>query len=143
MTSPATTLSLLEELHELSLPLMWSLRRSAVRAFEPLGLSPVRALLIELVAGGIAHPKELAEVMDTVPPAISAMVADLEQKGLIERAVDPDDRRRVLLSLTAAGAKLRAELRARWLVAESERLAALDEHDLRELVRIQRKLVPQ
>jgi DNA-binding MarR family transcriptional regulator len=45
----------------------------------------------------------LAKLEQISPPSISATVASLEAKGLIERSADPTDGRRVILSVTSAG----------------------------------------
>lgn len=132
---------LVRELSELTLPLMWLLRQEAVRAFEPLGIRPIKALLLELVARGMCYPKELSEVLDTVPPAISAMLAELEAKGWLSRAPDPDDRRRVRLELTASGRALLDEMRERWDRAGRTRLAHMSAEELRTLIALYRKLL--
>ena len=132
---------LVEALNELTLPLMWSLRQAAFRAFEPLGIRPIKALLLELIANGMAHPKDLSDVLDTVPPAISAMLGELEGKGLISRGTDPSDRRRVRLALTGKGERLRTTMRGLWRDTGQERLDRLDDADLRTLVRIYRTLL--
>ncbi len=40
------------------------------------------------------------------PPTASALVERLVQRGLVHRAADPQERRRVVLQLTPAGARL-------------------------------------
>ena len=68
------------------------------------GVSPseatVLARLDELTAVTTAT---LARLEDVTPQAMGATVAALSARGLIERAADPSDRRRVLLSLSPAG----------------------------------------
>ena len=138
---PTEAQKLSEELSDLMLPLMWTLRQDAVRAFESLGIRPVRALLLELVERGFQHPKDLSDMLDTVPPTISAMVAELEERGVIQRHIDPADRRRVRLSLTEEGQVLRHKMRERWLETSRERLAKLSSHELKTLLSIYKKLL--
>lgn len=140
-TLPKTKIDLICELSELTLPLMWSLRQDAVRAFESLGVRPVKALLIELIARGLQHPKDLSDVLDTVPPTISAMVAELEAKGFIGRQIDPDDRRRVQLALTPDGEALREQMRVAWIETGKERMQALSVDELTMLVTLYRKIL--
>lgn len=61
-------------------------------------------------------------------------VADrLIEKGLLERYQDPDDRRRILLRLTAAGESAGTKMREFMNVHFSMRLSVLDEVELTEL----------
>ena len=133
--------ALIEGLNQLTMPLMWAMRKAAVRTLEPLGIRPVKMLLLEAIAQGLAYPKELSELLDTVPPAISALLADAEAQGLIRRESDPDDGRRVRLALTPKGDQLREEVRKRWHASDRERLARLSDDDLRTLLRIYRTLL--
>lgn len=131
------------QLSELTLPLMWSLRQAAVRAFDPLDIRPIRVLLLELIARGMTYPKDLAEVLDTVPPAVSNMLSDLEAKGYLTRHPDPDDGRRIRLSLTKQGTDLLAEVQRRWLDVTHEKLGVLSSDELRVLIATYRKLLGQ
>lgn len=128
-------------LAELTLPLMWSLRQDAMRAFEPLDLRPIRVLVLELIARGFSHPKDLADLLETVPPAVSNMLSELEGKGLLLRSPDPDDGRRIRLELTAKGHEVIASVRERWGEVTEEGLGVLSVNELRTLVGIYRKLL--
>jgi DNA-binding MarR family transcriptional regulator len=77
----------------------------------------------------------LAEHERIAPPSITKVVAKLEAEDLVERAVDPSDRRVARVAVTKAGRELIEESRRRktsWLldriqtlpVDEQERLAA-------------------
>lgn len=131
------------QLAELTLPLMWSLRQEAVRAFEPLGIRPIRVLLLELIARGMTSPTDLAEVLDTVPPAVSNMLSELASKGYLTRNPDPEDGRRVRLALTDAGNELLAVVQRRWLDVSHHKLAVLSADELRVLVATYRKILGQ
>lgn len=132
---------LLHELSSLSLPLMWTLRKAAMRALEPLGLRPVKALVLGLVVEGSDSPKELSELLDTPPPMMSGLLADLEERGLIERTPDPDDRRRIRLAATDEGQSMAERITAYWIEAGRERFEGLDDDDLRHLIAIYRTFV--
>jgi DNA-binding MarR family transcriptional regulator len=131
---------LMDALSDLTLPFMWRLRQDAMRAFEGLGVRPMKALLLELIAGGLQSPKAISDVLDTVPPTISAMLGDLERQGLITRQTDPDDRRRVLLTLTGAGEALRRDMQAAWRRMGRSRYEGLSEAELTALLSIMQKL---
>jgi DNA-binding MarR family transcriptional regulator len=74
-------------------------------------------------AGGRMRLRELAELMRVrySQPGLSRLVQRMEADGLVERRVDPDDRRGTVVSLTRAG-------RARYRRAHEVYDAALDEH---------------
>lgn len=63
------------------------------------------------------------------PQSMAQTVSDLESAGLVERSPDPDDRRRALISLTAAGRTLLTSSRRRregWLEQAIEELPEED-----------------
>lgn len=51
-------------------------------------------------------PKHLAEKLNLSSARIAALLNSLEKKGLIERNMDPQDRRRVSVTLTVAGKEI-------------------------------------
>ena len=128
--------ALLDELNEYSLQFMWFMRQNAIRAFEPFGIRPNKALLIGLLAKGISHPKMLSEALDIMPSAVSAIIAELEEKAWIERSIDPNDKRKVQLKLTKTGQKLHEKMHASWTEVSRERLQGLNEEDINSLLRI-------
>jgi len=73
---------------------------------------------------------ELAEQERVAPPTISKVVAKLEADGLVERQVDPSDRRVSLVQVTKAGAQLHDESKRRrttWLTARIRELPPQDQ----------------
>jgi DNA-binding MarR family transcriptional regulator len=68
----------------------------------------------------------LAERERVRPPSITRVVGALEERGLVERVVDPSDRRVVIVSLTDHGRSLIAEMRQRRTVWLSRQLADLE-----------------
>ncbi len=103
------------------LQLMWALRQDAARTFDPLGFRTMQTLLLGFVERGYTQPKELAERLGTVPPAVSALITDLETRGLLAREGDPSD-----------GEGALGELRASWQQTSQKRLGALSraEHEV-------------
>ncbi len=77
------------------------------------------AVLIRLWKEGPSSASELAGAERVRPQSMAAIVAALSQRGLIERAPDPEDGRRQVISLTKAGRE-RAESNRQ---AREERLA--------------------
>ena len=128
--------AIVERLSALSLPLMWSLRQRAMQVYEPLGVRPTRVLLMELVDRGIDRPKQIAEVLEAVPPAVTAMVNELMEKGWLAREQDAGDRRRVHLWLTPSGREALAGLRRAWHDAERADLERIDTDQLRTVLHV-------
>jgi DNA-binding MarR family transcriptional regulator len=62
--------------------------------------------LSRLERGGPASSSELARYDRISPQSMGVTVAALEDRGLIERRRDPDDGRRIVLSVTEAGRQL-------------------------------------
>jgi len=133
--------ALLHELSALTLPMMWTLRQAAVRALEPLGIRPIKGLVLGLVANGTTSPKELTELLDTAAPMMSSLLADLEERGLIVREADPGDRRRVRIRPTAEGIVMTERITDFWVEAGRERLHGLSDDDLRHLITVYRTIV--
>ena len=89
------------------------------------------------------HPmtvKQVAEAATLDAPAATVAVNDLESRGLVSREIDPENRRRKLVSLTDAGRKVVAVLDEIEDPAP-QALAALGGPDLAALYRILTKLV--
>lgn len=132
---------LLHELSALTLPMMWALRQAAVRALEPLGVRPIKGLVLGLVVGGTSSPKELTELLDLAPPMMSSLLADLEERELIVREPDPDDRRRVRIRPTAEGRAMTERITDFWVEAGRQSLHELSDDDLRHLIAVYRTIV--
>ncbi len=128
--------AIITRLSALSLPLMWSLRQRAMQVYEPLGVRPTRVLLMELVDRGIDRPKQIAEVLEAVPPAVTAMVNELMEKGWLAREQDAGDRRRIHLHLTPSGHEALAGLRRAWHEAERADLERIDTDQLRTVLHV-------
>jgi DNA-binding MarR family transcriptional regulator len=72
-----------------------------------------------------ATPSQLAERERVTPPSMNRTLNGLEEAGLVARTPDPDDARKVIVTITAAGIHLITEtrrLRTAWF---SQRVAEL------------------
>jgi DNA-binding MarR family transcriptional regulator len=59
--------------------------------------------LSRLDRGGPATSSDLAKLDRISPQSMGATLAALEQRGLVERSRDPEDGRRIVMSISAAG----------------------------------------
>lgn len=86
-------------------------------------------------------PSDLSSLAQSSTARIAVVLNTLEKKGYITRAIDPSDRRRVLVSLTPAGAEyiqgVRRQLRQRMRVLLEE----LGEADAKEYLRITERIL--
>jgi DNA-binding MarR family transcriptional regulator len=78
-----------------------------MRQVQPAGeLSlPESSALVRLDRSGSATASALARQEQISPQSMGATVAALEARGLVERRPDPDDGRRIVLSVTEAGSQ--------------------------------------
>jgi DNA-binding MarR family transcriptional regulator len=86
-------------------------RLRLVRVEGELTLSESSALA-RLDRGGPATASALARLEQISPQSMGATLAALEGRGLVERAGDPEDGRRVVLSVTPAGRDVLSSRRA-------------------------------
>jgi len=104
-----------------------------------LGLAPSHTQILALLWEGIAgSQREIAAVLRLNEGRAVGLLDDLEERGLIRRDVDRDDRRRRVVTLTADGRKMVERVRKLGRAAEAETLAPLSEAErdqLRELLR--------
>ncbi|MFE0021605.1 MarR family winged helix-turn-helix transcriptional regulator [Amycolatopsis sp. NPDC059021] len=84
--------------------------------------------------------KVLAERLHCNAPNLTFVSNQLAGRGLVERAVDPADRRSRVLVVTAKGRRVRDEV-VRAALAETP-LAALADGELRQLVTLLNRVLP-
>ncbi|UWZ52247.1 winged helix-turn-helix transcriptional regulator [Dactylosporangium aurantiacum] len=89
---------------------------------------------------GPAHQQRVSELIGVDPRNTVAVVGLLQRRGLVERTVDPADRRRHTLTLTTDGADLLAKLRAQIDAVEAVMLGGLPGHERDQLHGLLRRL---
>jgi DNA-binding MarR family transcriptional regulator len=104
-------------------------------------LSGAQARLLALVATEPRPMSKLALVMHCEPSNITGLVDRLERNGLVERRVDPQDRRVKQIAPTEAGRRLADEVRADLSFA-AEPLAGLARSERVQLRDLLRKMIP-
>ena len=110
----------------------------------PLGLTPPDAGILRLlrVTAGVSQ-QELAANLGIHPSRLVALLDELEQKELVERKTNPDDRRQYSLHLTEKGTKKLEEI-GRVAQQHQEALcAALTPEERDKLAETLRKIADQ
>jgi DNA-binding MarR family transcriptional regulator len=131
-----------------SLPeLFWTvarqLRRASIEMLAPWDIAPSHARALSVLIGhGAMRPSALSEHLHITPRSVTEMVDSLEERGLVTRADDPDDRRATIVALTPQGEQLGQSIRTA-RAHEGERIfGSLSTTDQAELRRILTTLVP-
>jgi len=112
---------------------------------EGLGLSQTSALA-RLERQGPMTTADLARAEAMKPQSMKAILASLEEDGLVEREPHPTDGRQILFLLTAAGLAARRKrdtAKHKWLGAAIEKLAPEDIRTLAAAIPLIRRIGEQ
>lgn len=101
----------------------------------------VLATLLRSGAPHVLTAGELSAAAMVSSAALTNRIDHLVDKGLVERAVDPAHRRRVLISLTDDGRELADRLVEHHLAGEERQLAGLTDAERDQLVGLLRRLL--
>ncbi len=108
---------------------------------KPLDLSPVEfSSLVLLAFNPGTTPKQLAEALAMVAPAVTVLLDRLEKRSLIERARSDSDRRAQIVSLTPTGRELALQAHALSMDMEHEVLGALSAAERAILIELLQKV---
>src|SRR5262245_42995301 len=118
----AETLDLADRLHSVAIHLLRRVRREDDASGIP---APQLSALSVIVFRGPMTLGALATAEQVRPPSMTRIVSALEADGLVERTVDPNDRRSALVRATAAGEKMLSAGRLRRVQALATDLDAL------------------
>jgi DNA-binding MarR family transcriptional regulator len=113
-------------------------RRFAVS--DAIGMSYLRAKALRRLLPGPLPMRELGTALTTDAPYTTVIIDDLEQRGLVQRQVNPADRRSKLVRITAAGRAV-ARKAEKIQSAPPAAIAALSGAELAMLERTLRRLV--
>jgi DNA-binding MarR family transcriptional regulator len=104
---------------------------------EPLGLSPPQSGMLRILGSEQGMTQQaLATTLGILPSRLVALVDGLEERGLIERRANPEDRRSYALHLTAAGRATLDTLGRTALEHEQALCAALTVHERQQLQKL-------
>jgi DNA-binding MarR family transcriptional regulator len=116
-------------------------RRAELREALDLGRGLGRVKVLRMLTRGPVTLRDIAEANGVDAPYATVIVDKLAGRGLVERIAHPDDNRRKLVRLTAAGAEA-AALAERILAEPPAPLLALPPADLACLDEILARLDP-
>jgi DNA-binding MarR family transcriptional regulator len=144
-SSVRDTLAAVDPLLELALSVKAGQRafeRMGDEAYRPLGLTTAQAdALMVLAAAGPVSLKELGSLLIAEAGHPSRLVDRLVAAGLVERRPAPDDRRRVVLSLTAEGRRLAERAAAARAQALDAGRQLVGDRDVEPLIALMRELL--
>lgn len=89
----------------------------------------------------VAYPKELSDAMNVSTARIARLLNKLEENEKITRTPDPNDCRKILVTITTNGIQEVLEHKKRNMVFFASLLEQLGEEDAKEYVRINKKIV--
>jgi DNA-binding MarR family transcriptional regulator len=130
-----------DDLGDLLMRAARTLRRRFREVLAPWDLSPhqARALRVVTQLDGV-RLTDLAEALHIAPRSATEVADGLQERGLIERTPDPNDRRAVILRPTDEARRIRAEIDAARSADSAELFARLAPDDRATLARLLRDL---
>jgi DNA-binding MarR family transcriptional regulator len=111
---------------------------------RPLELTPPQAGVLRLLGQFPGQSQRgLADALGMHAPRLVALIDELEDRGLVARDRDPDDRRNYAISLTEEGRRTLAQLAGIAREHELTITAALDDDERAELHALLRRLADE
>jgi MarR family transcriptional regulator, lower aerobic nicotinate degradation pathway regulator len=108
-------------------------RRWFGAALAPLELKPPQVGALHQLRSGPMSQQALGDALDIDASNLVAILNDLEDKGLITRRRDPDDRRRHIVEITETGVGRLADVGVVVADVEERLVAALDDEQRAQL----------
>lgn len=127
-----------EDVVDVLLASMAGFRHHVMEVWHELDLTPPLAIALRQLHEGPRSQRELAASLGYDPSNITGLADKLEERGLVERQIDPDDRRVKKLVLSASGRTLMEVMREK--MRQGHPLTtALSAAEQEQLVRLLRK----
>jgi len=119
-------------------------KEQSVGRYESAGVHPYHhAILVLLDEGSRVTQGSIADALGYDKGQLVGLLDELEDAGLVERRRDPSDRRRHVVRMTPAGAKMLARLRTLSAELDDEFFGALDPAEREQLHRLLLRLAEQ
>lgn len=113
----------------------YAVSRRFAEILSPLELEPREFALLRAVGASEGESQQaIGERLQIPPSRMVAFVDGLEQRGLLERRLNPEDRRTRALHLTAAGSELLERAFAVAVAHERDLCADLSDEDREQLI---------
>jgi DNA-binding MarR family transcriptional regulator len=143
-TRPRLPKELVESTAFLLKRLGFTAKDRSMAAYDQMGLHPYHhAVLAVLDEGSRETQGAIADALAYDRGQLVGLLDELEERGLVERRRDPEDRRRHIVRTTPDGKRALAKLRALATQFEGDFLASLDEGERAQLHTLLRKLAEQ
>ena len=121
-----------------------AMKAKALKAFDQAGFEAYHYSLLALLDEGDRETQAtIANVLGVDRSQLVGILDALEERGLVERRRDPQDRRRHVVSLTPAGRRQLVKLRGIVSQVEDEFFGTLDPQDRAALHRVLLRLACQ
>ena len=132
------------ELTERLLRIAHLIRRASLASMAELDLTPAQSRTLRVIskADSPIRMGELAATLGVVPRSATGLVDALEHAGLVQRTVDPANRRAVLVTLTQRGRDMQDRMADARRRAGDGIFGALDTPERRTLADLLQKLHP-
>lgn len=114
------------------------------RMMSTIGVTGPQRLVIRLVGQKPGQTaSDIASMLGKHPSTLTGVLARLEQRDLITREIDPEDRRRARFTLTTAGKRIDRERRGTVEAATRRALGRVPDEDVRKTLDLVAKLVEE
>jgi DNA-binding MarR family transcriptional regulator len=121
--------------------LAYAAKERAMKTYEELGLHPYHyAILLVLDDGSHETQGSIADALGYDRGQLVGLLDELEERGLVERRRDPEDRRRHIVRMTANGTRMLRKLRSLAHRNEDAFLEPLSEQQRADLLELLQRL---
>ena len=122
----------------------FAVKERGYAALEPTGFTPYHHAVLSLLDEGARQTQgEIADTLDYDRSQLVGILDDLQERGLVERERDREDRRRHIVRLTPQGKTCLDELRGIAKGVEKEFFAVLSADERRTLHELLAKLAAE